>query len=76
LRSDIGTGSALLWSKKLRSNNQAIVVVYSNTLGLEYVVASASRTEHGSKVSNDLFWLLISEEMASMFLFAFEDDWA
>jgi hypothetical protein len=50
--------------------------VYSNTLGLEYVVASASRTEHGSKVSNDLFWLLISEEMASMFLFAFEDDWA
>jgi hypothetical protein len=76
LPSDIGTGTNSQWAEKLRSNNQVIVVVYSNTLGLEYVVASASRTKHGSKVSDDLFWLFISEEMTSTFLFAFKDDWA
>jgi hypothetical protein len=65
-----------MWLKELQSNNQIIIVVYSNTLGLEYIVASASRTEHGSKVSDDLFWLFISEEMASTFLLALKDDWA
>jgi hypothetical protein len=38
-------------------------------------MASASRTEHGSKVSDDLFWLFIGEEMASTFLLTLENDW-
>jgi hypothetical protein len=50
--------------------------VHSNTLRLEYIVASASRTEHRSKVSDDFFWVFIGEEMASTFLFTLEDDWA
>jgi hypothetical protein len=61
--------------RRLSSSNQVIVVVYTNTLGLEYVVASASKTEHGSKVSDDLFWLFVGEEMASTFLLTLENDW-
>jgi hypothetical protein len=49
--------------------------VYTNTLRLEDVVASTSRTEHGSKVSNDLFWLFMGKEVASTFLLTFENDW-
>jgi hypothetical protein len=46
------------------------------TLGLEYIMARAFRTEHRSKVSDDLFWLFIGEEVTSTFLLALKNNWA
>lgn len=46
------------------------------TLGLEYIMARASRTEHGSKVSDDFFWLFIGEEVTSTFLLTLKHNWA
>ena len=50
--------------------------MYTNSLGLEYIMARAPRTKHGSKVSDDFFWLFIGEEVTSAFLFALKNDWA
>lgn len=45
------------------------------TLGLEYIMARASGTEHGSKVSDNFFWLFIGEEVASTLLLTLKNDW-
>jgi len=68
--SDIGIGKTLLQFTSVFRSDHMI------TLGLEYIMARASRTEHGSKVSDDFFWLFICEEVTSAFLLALENNWA
>jgi hypothetical protein len=37
-------------------------------------MARAPGTKHGSKVSDDFFWLFIGKEVTSVFLFALENN--